>query len=235
MAKDVKAKSFEWIKTNKNKIFEKFCNKDNFPSYGNPSILFMAGCPGAGKTEYSKSLIHELEKNDSVSKYVRIDADEIREMIPQFNGKNSSVVQRAASKGVSLVFDKALKNHQNIVLDGTFANFRISRENVKRALSRVKQVGIFFIYQEPLLSWEFTKAREVIEGRKISKNIFIDAFFESQKNVNLVKQEFENGVNLNLIIQNRDNGIKKTWFNIESIDNYLKIKYNKSQLMKIMG
>ena len=47
----------------------------------------MAGSPGAGKTEYSKRFVDGVKKDTGAS-IVRIDGDEIREILPQYNGSN---------------------------------------------------------------------------------------------------------------------------------------------------
>lgn len=225
MTASIEDQAFEWVKKNKKELINKFCNPLIYPPYEVPSILFMAGSPGAGKTEYSKSLIKQLEEKDKNSKYIRVDADEVRNMIPQFNGKNSSQIQRAASKGVSIILDYAFHNKQNILVDGTFANYEIMDKNIKRALDKTPKIGIFYLYQDPILAWEFTQVREKVEKRKISKSVFIDAFFKAKKNVNLIKEKYGNRIDVNLIIQNRDNSFKKIYFNIESIDNFLENEY----------
>lgn len=47
--------AFKWVKSNRSKIIRKFCISSVYPSYDKPTLLFMAGAPGAGKTEYSIS------------------------------------------------------------------------------------------------------------------------------------------------------------------------------------
>lgn len=98
----------------------KICSLEKYPAVVNPSSYFMAGSPGAGKTEYSKSLIQILTEKEPERKIVRIDADEIRDWLPQYDHKNALLVQRAASLGVEKVLDCVLKNHQDFILDATF-------------------------------------------------------------------------------------------------------------------
>lgn len=164
----------EFIKKNKNKLFEKFASEKTYKPRTRSISLFMAGSPGAGKTEYSKALVETARK--SASPIVRIDADEIREIIPQYNGHNSDVVQRAASTGVHKLYDYCLKQKLDAMIDGTFAKFEIAHRNIKRSLDRDRLVGIYYIYQDPLIAWEFTKKREKLEGRRVPRKVFIDAF-----------------------------------------------------------
>lgn len=77
--------------------------------------VFMAGTPGAGKTEVSLSLL-DLSMN-----MVRIDADVFRSQFPGYNGSNSSNFQSGASWLVDYSLDNMLKLGYSFLLDGTFA------------------------------------------------------------------------------------------------------------------
>ncbi len=209
------------IKDNKKLLIEKFAKLETVPSKENPFSIFMAGSPGAGKTEFSKAFI---KSNLSISA-VRIDADEIKKIIPQYNGHNSDVVQGASALGVEKIYDFVLKNNQNVIIDGTFANYNISYSNVKRSIKRNRIVAIFYIYQDPLIAWDFTKKREKLEGRYVPKEMFIKSFFTAKENVKRIKLDFKDKIEVFLIKKNCSNGIEKAWFNIKDIDNHLKIEY----------
>lgn len=49
-----------YIRQHKRDLIEKFANLNDYPPVKNPEAFFMAGSPGAGKTEYSKSFIKAL-------------------------------------------------------------------------------------------------------------------------------------------------------------------------------
>jgi len=222
-----------YIKTHKNELIEKFASKTTYPSVENPEAFFMAGSPGAGKTEYSKAFIEELENKDSKRKIVRIDADEIRDSIPLYNHKNSDEVQGASVIGVEKILDHALKNNQEFLLDATFALYDKSYTNIDRCLRDNRKVNIYYIYLDPLIAWDITQKREVLEGRRVPKGIFIKAFFNAKDNVNRVKKELGKKVQLTLIIKNFKDGklgVEKIHLNIDNIDNYLKIEYNPTSL-----
>ncbi len=211
----------KFIKDNKRLLIEKFAKLESIPAKKNPFSMFMAGSPGAGKTEFSKSFI----KASLLSSVVRIDADEVKKIIPQYNGRNSDVVQGASALGVEKIYDFVLKNNQNVIIDGTFANYKISYKNVERSIKKNRVVAIFYIYQDPLVAWDFTKKREKLEGRYVPKEVFIKSFFDAKENVNKIKADFKNKIMIFLIQKNHSNGIKKAWFNIKDIDNHLKIDY----------
>jgi len=215
----------KFIKKNEKSIIEKFASLEKFPSRDNPFSIFMAGSPGAGKTEFSKAFIESSEP-DSPLYAVRIDADEIKDIIPQYKGNNSDVVQGAASLGVEKLYDYILKHNQNVIVDGTFAKYEIAYRNIKRSIEKKRIVSIFYIYQDPLVAWDFTQKREKIEGRYIPKEAFINSFFAAKENVERIKSEFKDKVMIFLIKKNDiDNSIEKFWVNIDSVDNYIKMTY----------
>ncbi|KKQ07129.1 MAG: Zeta toxin family protein [Candidatus Moranbacteria bacterium GW2011_GWE1_36_7] len=232
--------SRDWIKTNKKEIIKKFAN-DILPIPNvKPFVIFMAGSPGAGKTETSKNFITEFEQlyySKSGKKHpsihvVRIDPDEIREMIPGYDGANAELFQGPASLGVEKVYDYVMKKDLSVIVDGTLASYSVAYKNIEIALRKKRNVAIFYVYQDPLIAWKFTKAREDEDGRHISKARFVEAFFKAKINTNKLKKEFGNRIQVFLIIKNYSNATEKTEFNIENIDNYLKVNYTKQSLMK---
>ena len=132
----------KFIKKNKKLLIEKFASPDLYKPTVNPVTIFMAGSPGAGKTEFSKNLAKMLNK-----KLVRIDADEIRGIIPQYNGRNSDIVQGASSIGVEKLYDHILAKKLEAIVDGTFSKYNVSYKNVKRSLDHSRPVVIFYIYE----------------------------------------------------------------------------------------
>lgn len=190
----------------------------------------MAGSPGAGKTEFSKSFIKELTEKEPKRRIVRIGADEVRNFIPFYDKTNAYRVQGAASLGVEKLLDCVLKNKQDFVLDATFADYEKARTNISRCINKKRKVGVIYLYQDPIIAWQFTQKRETLEGRKIPIDMFINSFFEAYENVNKIKKEFGNQIELWLIIKNLEQGIEKTFFNIDNVDSYLKIEYNTQSL-----
>lgn len=220
-----------FIKKEKRSLIEKFANIEKFPPTEKPFSFFMAGSPGAGKTEFSKRLIETM----SPIPIIRIDADEIKEFIPQYTGKNSDVVQGAAAIGVDNLNYYALKHKQNSIIDGTFANYAVARKNIINCLNKKRQIRVFYIYQDPIIAWDFTRKREKLEGRYVPKEAFVDAFFKARENTMLLKEEFGEKVTLNLVMKNQNNTIAKIDYDIShTIDNHIKIPYNKKSLSEIL-
>lgn len=218
----------KFIKKNKSLLFEKFASDKIYKPNNKPISLFMAGSPGAGKTEYSKRFIEKFD-----SDMVRIDADDIREIIPQYNGANSDVVQGAASIAVDILYSYTLKSKYNLLLDGTFAKFNIAYRNIERSVNKNRKVAIHYIYQDPIVAWEFTKKREKLEGRKVPKEVFIESFLNAKNNVVKIKSIFKDKIKVYLVIKDYSNNIKESYLDVH-IDSYLKIKYSERRLSKIL-
>lgn len=225
----------KFIKDNEGLLISKFCNKKDYPPDDNPVSIFMAGAPGAGKTEFSKNLIDAFEKMFNPAKIVRIDPDEIRELFAEYKGDNSHLFQGACSLGVEKIHDFVLSNNQNFTLDGTLVNYNKSLSNIKRSMEKGREVSMFFIYQDPFVAWEFTKKREEIEHRNIPKDSFIKAFIDSRKNVNEIKKYFKDKIHLNLIIKNYKNNTEQIESDIDNVDRFINKLYNENELKNTLS
>ena len=225
---NIEDSAFRWIKNNEKAIIEKFASGVGYVSDIQPTTLFMAGSPGAGKTEISKRFMARWKQ-----KPIRIDADEIRTMCPQYSGSNAHLFQKAANKGVNILYDYALGKGLNVILDGTFA-YAGAIENIERSLKRNRKVEIFFVSQNPEQAWGFTKKREVLESRRVSKEVFINAYFKSQENVNNAKKHFIDEIELHLIIKDFEKDLEQIEFNIQSVDPFIKKRYSRDELEKVL-
>lgn len=218
-----------FIKKNKRFLIEKFADIKKFPPDSQPASIFMAGSPGAGKTEVSKETIKTLGKN----RVVRIDADEIRNIIPIYTGNNSYIVQGACGLGVDYLYDYVMNKNQNFVLDGTFAKYEIAFKNVKRSVDKGRLTQIFYLYQDPAIAWSLTQMREKLEGRYVPFKIFHDSFINARSNVNLIKSVFGKKIKLNLVIRNYKQEYSKLILDIESIDLHLPRDYGMDTINKL--
>ncbi|MBI4242917.1 MAG: zeta toxin family protein [Planctomycetes bacterium] len=217
-----------FIKQHTNLLIETFANPKICLKEAHPVSLFMAGSPGAGKTEISKRLIERFD-----NKPIRIDADEIRELIPGYTGANSYLFQDAANKGVNILYDYVLDHNINVILDATFA-YADAQNNVARSLKHNRICEIYYIYQEPEVAWDLTKKREAIEHRYVSREVFINSFIQAHVNVNNVKQVFKDQVELNLIIKDFDRNIEQIFSDIQKVDDHISKVYTTDELSRII-
>lgn len=219
----------EFIKTRRHELYKRFADASVYTPVDEPVTMFMAGSPGAGKTEFSKSLIELFEG----SLPVRIDADEIRQMFPAYAGGNSHVFQGACTLGVNKLFDYVLEKKLNAVIDGTFAYAKVS-ENIERALKHGRSVTIYYIFQEPELAWQFTQAREQVEGRRVSLEVFAHAFIKARENVEMVKKNFGERVELDVVKRDLVKNEEELFENVVDLVKLFPKTYTQDELMKML-
>jgi UDP-N-acetylglucosamine kinase len=227
--KKIEITSYEWAKKKENwfKIAQ-ITISNVCPQPSNPYALFMAGSPGAGKTEFSK---HFLDTSELSKEIVRIDPDEIRLKILGYESGKAHLVQRATSKVVEKIYDEVINSRRNFLLDGTLSNRDKALENIARVLSRGYFVRINFVYQDPFVAWDFAKKRESVEGRNIPKERFIDQFFESRRLVNEIKKKYGNEIVVDLIRRNIRTGSYDYSINIDSLDGFIDDSYSRDYLI----
>lgn len=158
MPGEVEQQAIAFAKKNRTRIARELTDKSRFPPDTRPVSVFMSGSPGAGKTETSKAFLEEIGADN----VLRLDPDELRELIPGYTGANSYLFQRAVSFIVERTLDQAFKNKQSFLLDGTLASYHVAEKNIERSIRKGRPVLILFVYQKPELAWEFVEAREKI-------------------------------------------------------------------------
>ena len=233
---EIRESALAFAKKNKFHIAEELTDIGKFPPEDQPISVFMAGSPGAGKTEFSKSLIGIIEdaRNCSV---IRIDADEIRERLPAYKGGNAYLFQGAASIVVEKIHDMVLRQSQTFILDGTLANYKKSTDNIERSLKLGRRIFIFYLHQRPDVAWQFTQAREATEGRNIPKSAFINQFINARETIERIHIEYGDKVILFLVRKNFEKNIVEEVVGIgqnDSFDDYLKERYTKETLEKMI-
>ncbi len=197
----IKQKAMRFARANKKAIAMKFTDIETYLPDLHPSSVFMAGSPGAGKTEASISLLDVIKQRKGNLHVLRIDPDEFRSVFEDYTGNNAWLFQPAVSILVSAILDVALKQNQTFVLDGTLSNFKIANENISRSLKRNRYVQLLYVYLSPEKAWEFVQAREKKEGRKIPPDRFIEQYFMARQNVNQLKQIYGNKIKVDLLLK----------------------------------
>lgn len=230
MDNETTEQSISWAKASANwkPLVAQLTNGKNIPR--NPVSVFMAGSPGAGKTEVSKNFIESMANvGDHI---VRIDPDELRMKIPHYVAGRSELMNSATSILVEKAHDKILSGGYHFLLDGTLTNFDKAKSNIERSLHRGRKVSIFYIFLDPIQAWEFTQKRELVEGRNIPKEAFIQQFFRANNVVSRLKDEF--GDRISIMIIDRNTGQWHEAQNSKTIDNYIANKYTIDTLMQML-
>ena len=176
-------KAAQWTQENKERILKKIVTEQN--PRNAKECIFMAGSPGAGKTETVRRL--KLKETFTI-----LEADEIRVLNPHYQKTtetqkgNAHLIQKAASIGLEYCRKYCIENGMVFVQDTTFSN-RGSIDLVRKLTNAGWDMTIIFIYQDPEKAWQFTKAREEIEGRNIPKESFAESFTGIIRNIERVQ------------------------------------------------
>ena len=195
-----------------------------------PVSVFMAGSPGAGKTEAAKALIAELEAKPGAPRVLRIDPDDLRSEFPGYTGNNSWLFQGAASIWVDKMVDLALEQAQSFILDGTFSDYARAKRNVERSLKRGRAVTIWYVYQSPYVAWDFVQAREAEEGRNIPPDRFVEQYFAARDVVNRLKKEFGDKIKVDLLLKPNDEPGKLARIGVDQIDSHVPERFTRTEL-----
>lgn len=230
----IKQEAIDYAKATRNQLVNDILSGSGCAHEKQPLVMFMAGAPGAGKTEVSQIVTSIFNKNRT-PKVLRVDPDEFRSHFPSYTGDNSHLFQMAVVKVVEKLLDKLLHKKYSFILDGTFSSPVVARKNVARAINKGYQVTVTYVYQPPEVSWHFVCAREIKEGRRIKKEIFAEQYLSSISTVNQIKKEFGTNVQLDVLIRNFNNSKEtKVLLDQEKIAETSLAKYTHSQLMSLL-
>ena len=228
----IEQEALDYARAEKKGIAQRLTDPMIYLPEENPVSVFMAGSPGAGKTEASIELLKKLG-----TPVIRIGPDELRSEFPGYSGENAWLFQKAVSVLVDRIHDTALEQRQSFLLDGTLSRYDVARRNFERSLKRKRTVQILYVYQEPRLAWAFVQAREAAEGRRIRPEHFIEQYFAAREVVNRLKREFGKAIDVDLLLKNNDNSQRLYRAGIDQIDHHIPEKYSRSdveQMLKVV-
>lgn len=231
--KDIQTQAEQFARKERKKIAQEVTDLEMYPAQERPVSVFMAGSPGAGKTEFSKYVIEYFEKTIG-QKFVRIDGDDLRVRFPGYTGDNSSLFQFPVTLIVEKIHDTVLSQKQSFVLDGTLSKYEKAVKNIQTSLEKRRLVVIFYIYQHPITAWKFTQKRELVEGRNIPKKAFIEQFLGAKETVGRIRKEFNDDVTVFLVKKDYEKNTVEGFIEIksagQSVDDCIKERYTKKDL-----
>ena len=207
---------------------------DHRPKEDEPVSVFMAGSPGAGKTETARNFIKNFSGSHQVD-VVHIDNDELRKVFNDYNGINSAQFQTPATILVEAIHDRVLKKKVSFLLDSTLSNFEKAKQNIDRSLNKNRYVLIIFVYQSPIQAWQLVKAREIVEGRRVPADVFVKQFLASQAVINQLKKYYREKIDIVFLEKNIDGTKEAAHQSINDIDDITNKKYDQASLEEIVG
>ncbi|VDG24296.1 zeta toxin family protein [Lactiplantibacillus mudanjiangensis] len=213
--------SIQYAKENKKEFLARVIDGNKQES--KKTAIFMAGAPGSGKTEVvdaSRQLLLNL---------CDIDADLFRSDFPGYTGQNSSDFQKGAAYLVDYTFSWLVAHRYSLILDGTFSIAK-SITNVQRAVDHGYIVMIYYVYQDPIIAWNYTRARERKEGRVVPADAFIKSYYTARKNVIQVKEQFKGQVKLDVFIKDFYNNVAEYLNDVENLSLVVPALYDRKEL-----
>lgn len=237
--KAIEEAAFQFAKVHRARLARDIADTKVFPSEVSPLTVFMAGSPGAGKTEISKAMVDILEQGTvsvEAKKILRIDPDDFRCLIPGYSGRKSYLYQRAVTKILERVLDRVFEKRISFLLDGTLANLDVAKRNINRVLASQRIAQIIYVYQEPRLAWQFVQAREITEGRNIPLEAFVAQYLAARRNVIELRRYYDKQFFVDLIIKNTDG--TASFFegdvSVERIDALVPQTYDQFELVELL-
>lgn len=189
-----------WARKNRKRIAREFIREIDHAPAEEPSGIFMAGLPGAGKTEFTVELIKSFD-----SEPLRIDMDEIAQMIQGYRPEIADKFRGGASIIMSKIYDEVVKKNIDFVFDGTFSSAGADA-NLSRALAHEYKVKVYYIHQLPDIAWQFTKDRELVEHRAIDREGFVETYFKLRENLEKLCKNHKD-VTISLIVKDSNNRV----------------------------
>lgn len=129
--------------------------------------FFMAGIPGAGKTELAKGL-----QGSPLGDFTVIEHDQLVEHIDGYKAENYYDFRTAGSTLVTELFKYCLKNGYSFIFDGTLSHENGYR-NIKKTLDHGFSVIVVYVHQDIVSAWKLTQDRELVKKRAIEQTGFI--------------------------------------------------------------
>ena len=160
-----RAKAWAKAKTNQQKVTAACVGKS---PRSDKLAYFMAGVPGAGKTEFAKGL-----QGSQLGDFVVIEHDKLVEHIDGYRPENYYHFRTAGSTLVTKLFDECLRNGYSFIFDGTLSHDNGYR-NIKKTLDAGFSVIVLYVHQDIESAWKLTQDRELVKKRAIEQGGFIN-------------------------------------------------------------
>lgn len=122
-------------------IKELFKNAKNArPKEGEkPTFMILGGRGGSGKSKFD-GLVYDK------SKYIVLDADAIKELLPEYKGYNAFEVHEESSDILKQALKKAQKEGLNVVLDGTMKTLNSTERKINDFAEKGYNIEMYYMH-----------------------------------------------------------------------------------------
>lgn len=211
--------------------FERISKTLGLQPVAKPRTLFLAGSPGAGKSEFISRV---LTKSEPV---LVVDADEFRKKFDGYQGHNAHEFQKGAVVYVKYFYKTAIAKSFHVVMDSNFAALGVAKQNIDASLKAGRSVTIMFIYLSPLAAWQYVKKRESETGRNVPASVFVHNFLDAQLVFEELRQLYGDKVTFKAMIRiakdATDVGYKIAYDSTKGLNEQIPETYSVSDLERI--
>lgn len=186
------------------------------------SLIFIAWAPWAWKTEFIQSVL-------DYDSFIVIDIDEYRKLFVGYNWKNASLYQDCSSRVATKIFDYCMKKELKVIFDGTLTS-QIWLKNIQKWYRKKRKMWIVLIYQDPHISYAFTKVRQSINIRNVDVDTFLRIYYDSISYCFKVINEYKN-IQMVVASKNKQREWKQNiFYSKDKFDKFYSVEYNSLQL-----
>jgi len=138
---------------------------------------------------------------------------------------------KTESRVATKIFDYCIKNNLKVIFDGTLTA-RIWVKNIEKSKKKNRKIGIVLIYQDPLISYWFTLARQVDNKRNVSIDAFLRIYYNS---IQYCFESTSQYTDIQFIVWSKNK--QRVWkqFSMSDktkFDKYFRVDYNADTLRK---
>jgi len=170
-----------------------------------PIAIIMGGAPGSGKSTFLKNNAPYLQSD----KIWKVDADEVRSMLPEYRGWNSPVTHEESKDVVNMLLDRYdTPCKHDLLYDGTMSNVKKYRPLIKR----LKKLGykVFLVFMDipkedsikrALKRYQDNNAKTGEFGRYVPISVIEDFYGTGDEAFQLLKKEVDGYIKVDGIKQ----------------------------------
>jgi predicted ABC-type ATPase len=170
-----------------------------------PIAIIMGGAPGSGKSTFLKNNAPYLQSD----KIWKVDADEVRSMLPEYKGWNAPVTHEEAKDVVNMLLDRYdTPCKHDLLYDGTMSNVKKYRPLIKR----LKKLGykVFLVFMEipkeesikrALKRYQDNNAKNGEFGRYVPISVIEDFYGTGDEAFQMLKKEVDGYIKVDGIKQ----------------------------------
>ena len=154
---------------------------------GQPIAILTGGQPASGKTRYMSQHRDWTDPKKTGRQIFRIDADDIRAMLPEYEGWNASGTHEETRDILFQLLESIGKPCKtDIIYDGTMSNSKKYIELVQKLKALGYFVYIVYMEVKPSVSMKRVKTRYEHQGRYVPLNIVKEVAKEAPETFNLL-------------------------------------------------